>query len=199
MSGAGGIVALAGRRPDPVGATSERFPLENAGSVEARLRERFREWKTDVLICSAAAGSDLLALRAARDIGLRRLIVLPFSPKRFRESSVVDRPGGWGELYDVMIADAAAADDLIVLELEEDGRAYERVNEVILERAKELAGAAGGEEKSAPGENGTAVRAVIVWEGKPRPGHDLTAAFARLAEEKGIPVTPIVTTGMEED
>ena len=48
-----------------------------------------------VLVCSAACGADLIALQAAGRVSLRRRIVLPFEPSRFRDSSVVDRPGDW--------------------------------------------------------------------------------------------------------
>lgn len=187
MEGEGVVVALAGRRPDPIGAEYKRFPLENAGTVEANLRELFERWAVRLVVCSAAAGADLLALQAARNLGLRRRIVLPFPPERFRQTSVVDRPGPWGELYDPVITEAAETDDLVILRQTGVGTgAYARANEAILDEAEALA--------RHPGD----ARAVIVWEGKPKEGddlesEDLTAAFASSAERRGIPVEQVLT------
>lgn len=176
------MLALAGRRPDPIGAEVRRFPLENAVAVASRLQELFRSRGARILVCSAAAGADLLALQAARELDLRQRIVLPFPPERFRSTSVVDRPGAWAELYDRTIAEAEAAGDLVVLDgAEEESRAYARTNEVILDEAEALA----GPERE--------VRAVIVWEGESKNGDDLTAAFARSAEERGLPVETVLT------
>ena len=90
------VVALAGRRIDLPEAQVPRFPLENVQEVGRRICEALYEMHAVALVCSAACGADLVALEQAKQLGLRRRIVLPFAPERFRETSVVDRPGDWG-------------------------------------------------------------------------------------------------------
>jgi len=94
------VVALAGRRIDLPEAPVPRFPLENVQEVGRRVCEALYEMHAVALVCSAACGADLVALEQAKHLGLRRRVVLPFAPERFRETSVVDRPGNWGSLYD---------------------------------------------------------------------------------------------------
>jgi hypothetical protein len=62
------------------------------------------------------AAPTLLALRAAKVLGLRRRLVLPFSVEAFRDTSVTDRPDDWGPLYDELIAAARQTDDLVVMD-----------------------------------------------------------------------------------
>lgn len=178
---AAAVVALAGRRPDPPDAETPRFPLDRAVHVRSKLREALSRPGARALVASAAAGADLLGLDVARELNLRRRIVLPFSPEEFRETSVADRPGPWPDLYDGLIAEATEAGDLVILEGDSDESAYREVNEAILSEAEALA-RPGGE-----------VRAVIVWEGGARPGDDLTAAFRRSAERRGMPIEEVLT------
>jgi hypothetical protein len=60
--------------------------------VRRRIVDLLAEEHTEALVCSAACGADLIALEEAERLGLRRRIVLPFSPRQFRETSVTDRP-----------------------------------------------------------------------------------------------------------
>ena len=105
------VVALAGRRIDLPEAQVSRFPLENVQEVGRRICEALYKMHAVALVCSAACGADLVALEQAKQLGLRRRIVLPFAPEKFRETSVVDRPGDWGPLYDQQVAATAAAGD----------------------------------------------------------------------------------------
>ena len=91
------------------------------------------------LISSAACGADLLALDVARHAGIRRRLILPFAIDRFRESSVVDRPGNWGPLFDGLIADATAHDDLVILEAGDGDEAFAATNLAILDEGERLA------------------------------------------------------------
>src|SRR6202007_3063310 len=95
---------------------------------------------SEARVCSAACGADLIALEEAERLGLRRRIVLPFPAKRFRETSVTDRPGEWGALYDRLIGEAKAAGDLVVLSgTGDDDAAYAAANTTIVHEAEELA------------------------------------------------------------
>lgn len=184
MSGAAAVAALAGRRPDAPDAQEERFPLRNAGAVRARIADVLRDRGVGTLVCSAACGADLLALDAAAELGLRRVVVLPFDAERFRRSSVVDRPGDWGDAYDAVLADVRARGDLVVLSADGDGSpaAYQAATHAILDRAVELAGG-----------DPSRVVAVLAWEGGSRGGGDHTAEFRDSARARGMAVNEIDT------
>ena len=181
------VIALAGRRIDLPEAQVPRFPLENVQEVGRRICEAFCKTKAVALVCSAACGADLVALEQAKQLGLRRRIVLPFAPERFRETSVVDRPGGWGPVYDQQVAATAAAGDLLVLDAATGGdAAYAAANEAIVREAQALARTA------QPGRPHSLI-AILVWEGAPCPGSDATARFRDLTRRAGFAEQSIST------
>jgi hypothetical protein len=189
------VVALAGRRVDAPDADTPRFPPENVGLVRERLGSFLEDRRATTLVCSAACGADLVALEAAEALGLRRRIVLPFDPERFRETSVVDRPGDWGPLYDRLIEAVTRAGDLMVLEdAAEGGTAYAAANERILDEALRLAGVSVG---SGPKPSGHVpperALAVIVWDGRSRGNDDATEQFAASARRRGLTTEEIFT------
>lgn len=183
------IVALAGRRIDASNAETPRFPLPNILRVRGQLRSLFLEMNATVLVCSAACGADLLALDAAGELGLRQRVILPFSPDRFRELSVADRPGDWGPLFDTVIERVKASSDLVVLhDIDGDELAFAVANVAILNEAIQLSHTRHG-----TGGVNDEVVAVVVWDGTPRGDDDLTAAFASEAHTLGIAVTEVPT------
>jgi hypothetical protein len=172
--------SLAGRRTDAPG-TAPRFPLANVAAVRERLRELFDKGECSALFCAAACGADLVALDLAADLTIPAWIVLPFAPERFRETSVVDRPGDWGPIYDRHIASAARAGRLITHDhLPGDDETYRKANEDILDAAVRFA-------------SDRELRAAIAWEGKRREGSDITYLFAESARARGMPVHEILT------
>jgi hypothetical protein len=188
------VIALAGRRVDPPDADPPRFPLANLPLVRERLRGLFAQRQASALVCSAACGADLLALEVAVGGGMHRRIVLPFEPGKFRETSVTDRPGEWGALYDSIVGTARQAGDLVVLEnAGEGGAAYAAANERILEEAVSLT------PTSLPdhGMWGSEALAVIVWEGASRGADDATHQFADLARKRGLEVEEVRTLGQD--
>src|SRR5438270_11295822 len=118
------VIALAGRRIDAPDAKATRFPLDAVPLVHQRLRELFRQEQADALVCSAACGADLIALDEAGRLGIRRRIVLPFAPDRFRETSVIDRPGGWCPLFHPLMDEAGKAGQVVVLDAGNREAAY---------------------------------------------------------------------------
>jgi hypothetical protein len=181
------IVALAGRRIDRPGAQPPRFPLDQVEEVGHRIAEALSRIRASCLVCSAACGADLVALEQAEQLGLRRRIVLPFAPKRFRESSVIDRPGAWGPVFDRQIAAAIATGDLVVLEHGGgDDNAYAAANEAIVREAQALARLAGSDGPQR-------LVAMLVWEGTPRSEGDATAGFGELAKRAGFEEETILT------
>jgi len=178
------VIALAGRRIDADGSEPPRFPLSNIRPVRMRLVDIFVRERALALVSSAACGADLLALEEAERLGLRRRIVLPFSTERFRVTSVIDRPGDWGRLFDHIIASARAAGDLVVLETHAVGgdAAYAAANAAIIREAESLAAEA--ELRRV---------AVIVWEGAARPEGDATGGFQHLAAAAGFAERTVLT------
>lgn len=177
------VIALAGRRVDAPDAATARFPLASVEIVGRRIDELFDQEKATALVCSAACGADLLALKVAGARRMRRRIVLPFDRARFRTTSVTDRPGDWGPLYDQILAELDPSHDVVILEGHSEGaEAYLAVNRMILQDAVGLA---------AP--LGAGAMAVLVWEGAPRGSDDTTAAFGQEAQRLGLKVGHVKT------
>jgi hypothetical protein len=182
------VIALAGRRIDAPETDPSRFPLKNVPIVRERLAALFSAEHARTLVCSAACGADLIALEEAERLGLRRRIVLPFSPKRFRGTSVTDRPGDWGPVFDRLVAAAEAAGDLVILDStgEGDAAAYAAANQRIIKEAEALAQATAG---------GAPLRpvAVIVWEGSARLRTDASGELLNLALQAGFEERSVLT------
>lgn len=191
------IVALAGRRVDAPDAQMPRFPLKNTVQVRRRISALLTECKATVLVCSGACGADLLALDAAGELGLRRRIVLPFERERFRETSVTDRPGEWGALFDKVSKEVEAVGDLVVLhDIGEEDDAYAATNKAILDEALALARQDGGGLSNVENTSSyleASVLAVLVWDGVERGEGDLTAAFEKEASARGLKISEILT------
>jgi hypothetical protein len=178
------IVALAGRRVDAFNAKQPRFPPtpKNVGVVRKRIRAFLQTQGATVLVSSAACGADLLALSEAGSLGLCRRIVLPFDREKFRATSVTDRPGDWGFLYDSALNEAEKKGDLLLIPPSSEDKAYAEANHVIVDEALSL-----GLEFQQP------ITAVLVWDGKSRGEGDLTEEFGLYARTKGIPVVDLMT------
>src|ERR1700683_4963453 len=129
------IIAVSGRRVDTADAKQPRLPLGNVELVRTRVRTLLKESGATALVSSAACGADLIALSEAGQLGLRRRVILPFERRRFRETSVTDRPGDWGPLYDRVLDEVEAAGDLVILQKGADDEAYAAANHAILDEA----------------------------------------------------------------
>jgi hypothetical protein len=176
------VVALAGRRIDPPDAGARRFPTDQVPLVRQRLRDLFIEIGARALVSSAACGADLIALGVAGELNLHRRVVLPFEASRFRQTSVTDRPGQWGQTFDRIIGEASASGDLRIVGLASGGAAYAAGNQIVLDEADTLR-----EQLALP------AAAVIVWNGRPRGPDDLTAQFRDLAVRRGLRVFEVST------
>jgi hypothetical protein len=178
------IIALAGRRIDAPGAKAIRFPLSKVGEVKEKLKALFISIKPKALVCSAACGADLLALQVAGELGIQRSIVIPFDEQLFKSTSVTDRPGDWGVLYDTTCVAAATEEGIEVLDYpQNEDETYRRTNIDILEKAKALA------EKYGSGD----LTAVIVWDGKSREEGDITDHFRKEAKARGFTIHEVFT------
>jgi predicted acylesterase/phospholipase RssA len=188
--GDGSIIALAGRRIDALDADPPRFPLEAVPTVRQRLADLLVQERAVALVCSAACGADLIALEEAEHLGLRRRVVLPFPPDQFRETSVVDRPGDWGRIFDRLVATAAADGDLIILADQNvgDEAAYAAANAAIVREAQMLAR-----------DTTSRLLATLVWEGSAKPGGDATEGFRKLAVDAGFEVRFVTTRSVARE
>jgi hypothetical protein len=135
------------------------------------------------VVSSAAAGADLLTLQEAGALGLRRRVVLAGPSERFKQASVVDRPGEWGPLFDRIVGEVRATGDLIELDVDGDFTGYLRVTAAILDEAVKLA---------TPSEQ--RLGALLVWDGKSRGDDDVTDAFRRQAAAARFELLPDVLT-----
>ena len=175
------VAALAGRRIDALDAEVPRFPSTETEYVTRKLLYRFRLERVERLVCSAACGADILALEAAAELGIPATLVLPFASSIFRETSVTDRPGNWGERFDGLVAAARNRGDLVELRQDPgDESAFAAANDRIIHTASTSA----------------TYRhlAFVVWEGRSRGPDDSTADFLRKALSCGFEKRVVFTT-----
>ncbi len=177
------VIALAGRRIDSTAPAPARFPLENTELVRVRLRSSLQRMRPEALVSSAACGADLLALDEAGLLGIRRRVVLPFEPERFRRTSVVDRAGEWGPLFDRIIEEVGTNGDLVISRDQAAGHdAYAAITAMLFNQAAELAQDSDGN-----------VTAVLVWDGQTRGSGDLSFEFGEEARRRGLRVVEVNT------
>jgi hypothetical protein len=177
------VLALAGRRVDAAGTAAKHFPAENVVNVRRDLEGLFRTWSIGVLVSSAACGADLLALDVARDLRVPSRIILAGDKEQFRLTSVTDRPGEWGPLFDALVTDAETRGSLVIVNRSGEESPYAKVTREILKTATEEASTLNAH-----------FLAVAVWDGQKKRGDDHTAMFLELAREVGATVLPAIDT-----
>src|SRR5687768_14398964 len=114
------IVALAGRRIDATDAKTTAFPSALADSVKARLITGLHAAHATHLVSSGACGADLLAMQAAKESGIDKTMILPFDAETFRTTSVTDRPGDWGVIFDELVMELKKSGRLIELKFDKN-------------------------------------------------------------------------------
>jgi hypothetical protein len=133
------IVVFGGVQIDGPGRFPSRFTQSAVAEVFDRTCAVLDKLRPRLVLGAAASGADLTVLRAAWRIGLARLVVLPFSVDRFRETSVASRGSRWVDTYDDTLASLRDG-ELEILDETEDDAVYQRTNTRLLERAGELSG-----------------------------------------------------------
>ncbi len=176
------ILGLAGRRIDAPGTAEPAFPLENYAIVRDRLIRLLSDQNVRVLVCSAACGADLLALQAAEALDIRRRVILPFAPSDFRQTSVIDRPGDWGPIFDRIITAAERGGDLVNLQLDQCEESYATANRAIL-----------GEILRVAEETGDQAAVSLVWNLRSKGTDDSTDNLGKAARELGLKVFEVST------
>jgi hypothetical protein len=172
------VIIEAGRRVDAPDSQVPRFPPSNVSLVSRRIKRLLDERNPQAVVCSAACGADLLLLQAAGKMHIEQVVLLPSEPEAFRESSVTDRPGIWGELYDQVLKTARVE----VLKLPEGQEGYLKTNLKLLDRGQQLAR-----------KNGVPAEALVIWNGISRGPDDVTAHFLRESKLRKMTVLEIST------
>ena len=176
------IMALAGRRIDDAHGDTVHFPLANVEFVRGKIADLFARQHVSALVSSASCGADLVALEAAKTLGIRRFVVLPFAREVFRKTSVVDRPGEWGPIFDRVLDDVEVAGDVFDLGLDpKTSTAYALANGAILDETVGLAA-----------ESHQPAGVLLVWDG-PRGEGDITANLRNDAILRGLQLFEIRT------
>ena len=178
----GRVIAAAGRRIDAEDADVLRFPLDRVDETRGKIRAALVECGAIAVVSSAACGADLLALAEAGTLGLRRRVVLPFDAVRFKQISVTDRPGDWAPLFDEIVRQVEASGDLVVLDEQPGDAGYAVATDAVLTEAEAMAR-----------QNGGRPAAMVIWDGRMRPGIDLTQHFRDTAGDRGFDILDIFT------
>ncbi len=173
----GPVVVSAGRRVDAPDA-APRFPSQNVQAVRDKVREYLQEPRPAAIVASGACGADLIVLQAGLKAEVPCYVLLPSSPEEFRESSVTDRPGDWGSIYDEVLQGAQVEE----LKLPSGQEGYLAINDRLLDKAQALAG-----------ELGTSVAALVIWNQESRGEDDVTAHFLSEARQREFLVSEIST------
>ena len=77
-----------------------------------------------------------------------------------------------------------AVGDVLILDESLDDDGYAAVGEAVLSEAERIAR-----------ENGDRLVAMVVWDGRPRPGVDLTERFRASAAQRGFEIIDVLTLG----
>ena len=93
------IAALVGAF-DPPDPETERFPERNIEAVQIAIGLELKKYRARWLVSSAAAGADLLGIKAAINLGITPRIVLSPSVREFARTSVEDRGSYWKQEFE---------------------------------------------------------------------------------------------------
>ncbi|MEP7230817.1 MAG: hypothetical protein ABI691_11225 [Ginsengibacter sp.] len=179
------VAVLAGRRIDAADVATPRFPFQNVEMVKEKLKQFFIARGIHYLVCSAACGADLIALDVAGELNITAKMILPFDVETFRFSSVTDRQGDWGQLFDMIYERLNGQSNVVILNYSEDDTdAYVKTNFDILDTADSIV--------DNPDINRDEEKiAVIVWEGAPKDSDDTTDHFRKEAMKRNYVIGEI--------
>jgi hypothetical protein len=172
------VLIEAGRRVDEPDAQTARFPPSSVPKVRQRIRELLSRENPTAVVCSANCGADLLLLEVAGEMHIQQHVLLPSDAETFRRSSVIDRPGDWGALYDHLLKTAKVE----TLKVPEGQEGYLRTNLRLFDRGEDLARLCG-----------VPTEALVVWNQESRGPDDATEHFLKQARQRGLPVIQIST------
>ncbi|RWO49213.1 hypothetical protein [Mesorhizobium sp.] len=151
--------------------------MSEIARVRTEIAAALKRMGVDLLVGSAACGTDILGLQAAEAAGVKTRIVLPFEVERFRQNSVTDRPGDWAPEYDRLVANAAKRGDLDIVDTSNAEDPYLANNLAVMAKVD-----------AARPKRGVGI---FVWNGIPKGPNDATANLQRLAKQAGFELVDI--------
>ncbi len=173
----GAVAVFAGHRPDLPGRRKPRLPAEALPGLRGRLLEWLRENRVRIVYSSAAAGSDLVLLDCARELGLERHVFLPYPEEGFLRRSVGECGPEWVEKFREALAQA---DTVTVVEdqtPQDDGAALRFCIKLLTAAASSMASAADWP-----------LKPLAVWDGLPAAGPGGTADSVAFWNSAGLSV-----------
>ena len=176
------IAALAGRRIDPPDPETERFPERNIEAVQIAIGLELKKYRARWLVSSAAAGADLLGIKAAINLGITPRIVLSPSVREFARTSVEDRGSYWKQEFESAMSAVSPENVILVPPQSAIADTFKAINERILSEAIALSVS-----------NSSELMCFAVWDGVKRGDEDFSAHFVERAAKLGLPVISICT------
>jgi len=138
------VLLFSGHMIDAPGRVRPRFPPSLEPAAQNAIRsvvDRLDPLSSDVAVCSAACGGDILFSEAVLDRGMALRVYLPFDEPTFLEKSVNFANDRWPERYRTVVSQAELFTAPEVLGPLPEGRdPYERTNEWMLGEARRLGG-----------------------------------------------------------
>ncbi|MEW5722365.1 MAG: TRAFs-binding domain-containing protein [Thermodesulfobacteriota bacterium] len=189
------VAVFTGHNLDRPGRSAARFPAGSptlAEAVYAALRESLAAHQVGFGFSSAAAGSDLLFLKALRDLGLEAYVVLPYNKERFLADNVAYAPGEyWLNLFHSVMDDLEQKDRVAYASewpVGEGPDIYEYANQVLFGLARLKAR-----------QLDTGLVPMVVWDGHPGDGPGGTAAAVEYWYGRGFSVQRIELDALRRD
>ena len=176
------IVALAGRRIDLPDASPRRFPACNVERVERAIQMELKKQHASWLVSSAAAGVDLIGVKAALSLGVGCRIVLFAGVREFAQKSVADQGPYWEREFELQVSVIRPENVILVPAKATDSDTFKSVNERILNEVVALASSRSSRTIS-----------IAAWEGLPKEKDDFTVDFIERANAMHIPVFKVST------
>jgi len=173
----GAVAVFAGHRPDLPGRRSPRLPAEALPILRQRMLEWLEAHRVHAVYSSAAAGSDLIFLECAAELGLETHVFLPYPAEGVIRRSVADCGGGWIARFESAIASAHSITIVEDQTPEDDAAALRFCIRLLTADASSMANAA-----DCP------LLALAVWDGLPAAGPGGTADSVSFWNGLDLPV-----------
>tara|TARA_R110002096_G_scaffold78416_2_gene184693 strand:- start:4743 stop:6626 length:1884 start_codon:yes stop_codon:yes gene_type:complete len=171
------VVCIAGHIPDGKGRETPRFPADRVLVVRESLGKVFARIAPTTGIGAAAAGGDLLALDALREMGIQPTVVLPMKSDVYAGKRVAPSGGEWTDRFHEIISDGGRLLEAPATSSGNGGQTWSFGNDLILGAARQQALAARGD-----------CEVVAVWDGKKGDGMGGTHAMVLRAKSIGARV-----------
>jgi hypothetical protein len=178
------LIVHAGNRIDAPGRAVARFPADHVASVRSRVRLLLSTLQPSLVVSNAAAGSDLVVLHEAQQLGIATRVIVPIAQDEFVRQSVADSGAEWLDSFHEVLRYAGEDrhSDVVHCGLPAEGEWFAAANARLLDEALRCA-----DEATPP----VPVLALTI---RPKPvanNVSMTDHFAGLAEQAGLLVVTL--------